>query len=264
MAVKNKSNKKNKQKHSIKMPVIFSKHLMHVGVAVLTIALVYLLFQIPRGTGGFLSIEKVVFVNKTERINKERLIKKLDLANRSGMLFINLHSLRELVMSNLWVKNVSIRKTWPDTLEFELLENNPVAMINGDFLLQQGIIVKAENEVSEDNRLLRIEINKLSQKTAKEVEVLTGKLMKLKDQFDVKQFAVHRIVLDESESWNIETKTGLLIKVGRKNQSERIRRFLQVFVAIENKNRLKSIDLRYRNGLAVELMPNSDTAEIES
>jgi len=146
-----------------------------------------------------------------------------------------------------------------------LEENTPIAKVNGDFLLASGFIVKGRSAQQEPKEsLLNIKIKKLVDMDNSDLMELSKKLIKVQALFNKAQFLVERISLDQSNSWNVETKNGLLIKVGRKSQLERIERLLQVYVAIENKDRLKSIDLRYRNGLAVELISEPNLDKIKS
>ena len=65
---------------------------------------------------------------------------------------------------------------------------------------------------------------------------------------------VQILTISENSNWTIDIENKFTIKIGRKQQVERIERFLQVYAAIENKTKIESVDLRYSNGLAVKLV----------
>ena len=262
MAVKNRQSKANK-KRELKLPTNTTRVVKVVGVVSIIVVSFLLLVSFPKVLNGVFSIEKVVFIGENERLNQSELIEKLKLKERAGMLLIDLQELRLEFLNDSWIKRAQIRKQWPNTLVVTLTENKPVAMIDKSYLMADGEIIDGSSSEEPDRSLLKIEHKEVTKKTKNEMMRLSEKLRTIQQTLQANSFKLQRVIIDETGSWSFETGQGLLVKMGRKKQLERVERFLQVYVAIGNKDRISSVDLRYGNGLAVELLPLVDDAEIK-
>jgi cell division protein FtsQ len=231
------------------------------GLFVLVIAIFYGVSQLPSLSSGIWPVEKVSFAGSTQRINKEDLIESLDLTDSTGMLSIDLQIVRDKVLENPWVESVDVRKSWPDTLIFSLTEKQPLAILNDGYIFADGTVISTPIMQQDKDSLLVINIAQLDRMEKPKLVMVTELLHSVEQKLAANSFSVREIEIDKTNSWNIKTSTGITIKTGRKNQLQRLDRFLQVYVAIENKSRLSNVDLRYRNGLAVELKVNATSEE---
>ncbi len=256
---------KKKQRQLPQLKIALPKPVLRAMVGlfgiVIIAAIIHWLSSLPSITTNIWPIEKVSFGGDTQRINKAGLIEKLGLANGKGMLSVDLQKVRSEVLENPWVESVEIRKQWPDTLIFTLYEKKPIAILNDGFLLADGQVVKTEVTAQDENELLTIRIEKTENINQQKLLAMTELLTKVNQKLASNNFLLSEIEIDKTNSWNLKTATDVLIKTGRKNHLQRLDRFLQVYVAIENKNQLNSVDLRYRNGLAVELKSNAISEE---
>jgi len=197
-------------------------------------------------------IKKIAIVGDVEHVTQKQLADILTNGNGLGMLTIDLDHLRQKVMQLPWVKNVQIRKTWPDTLSFTFEEYQPIALINESYLMANGNLIERGSYLHRGT-ILNLKIDK-SQITEKQALVLLVKKMQMiQEKLDRHQLVIENMQISESNSWSIKIENKFVIKIGRKQQLQRIEKFLQVYAAIEDKNKLESIDLRYSNGLAVKL-----------
>lgn len=262
MAVKNPGKKERKlPKLSIAMPTNTIPVLTGGLLITVTILAVYWLSQLPSVTSGVWPVEKVSFAGKTYRIDREELIESLDLENNKGMLSIDLQSVRDKVLENPWVESVEVRKSWPDTLIFSLQEKQPLAILNQGYIFANGTVITTPVLQQDKDTLLVINIEQLENMDKQKLVSVTELLHSVEQRLATNSFSVSEIKIDRTNSWNIKTTSDITIKTGRKNQLQRLDRFLQVYVAIENKSQLSSVDLRYRNGLAVELKVNATSEE---
>ncbi len=261
MAVK-KPDKKTRRlpKLNITMPARIIRLGMVMSLLGLLSVVGYWLSQKPNLTSGIWPVEKVSFVGSTQRIDRERLIESLSL-NKKGMLSLDLESVRELVLKNPWVESVAVRKSWPDTLVFSLKEKQPLAILNDGYIFANGAVIDTPVMQQDKGNLLAIKIAKLETMDKQKLIAVTELLHSVEKSLAANNFSIKEIEIDRTNSWNIKTSSDITIKTGRKNQLQRLDRFLQVYVAIENKSRLTSVDLRYRNGLAVELKANTTSEE---
>ena len=262
MAVKNKQ-KRNSRRIDWSIGTV-SKKSIKIGSVFFVICFVFILIsQVSKINGSVLPIEKIEFHGATKHIDKSLMIKQLKEITDSGMLSIDLPAVRLKIKQNPWVEQVEIRKQWPETLIVNLIEEVPLAVMNDSFLLAGGEIVHKKAGSSAEN-LTKLEVTNLTGMQKQEVADISRELLSVSQVLDLNLFSVDKVIQDESNSWTVLTKNDLRIKIGRKNQMQRIERLLQVYVAIENKSRLRSIDLRYRNGFAVELHPKLNQSEIGS
>lgn len=262
MAVRNKKSKQNKQSKTKKEIDISLPKFLKPGLKVILFVAVisgaaFSFSQLPNLWSGLWPIEKIAFTETLKYVDEKQLATLLKSEDMGGMLSIDLQDLREKVLLNPWVKDVGIRKKWPDTLIFHFQEYKPVALVNSEYLLENGHLMKY-NDTEILSNIIRIQVEKNSSYQQQGLLELVVKLAKINQRLELHQFNVDQFLVNEGNNWSVEIKNKFLIKVGRKHQLERIERFLKVYAAIENKKSLQSIDLRYSNGFAVKIVQDSN------
>lgn len=206
-------------------------------------------------TPGVLSniwpIEKIAIVGEVEHLQQSQLARILLAKEFSGMLSVDLQQLRSQVIQLPWIKDVQIRKVWPDTLSFSVEEYQPIAQINQSYLTDEGVLIERGDYITSQPVLI-LEIDKVQMEKEPDLLYMLEKLQQIRVELAKHHLDIERLKVNESNSWLIQIENKFLIKVGRKQQLARIEKLIQVYAAIENKNELESIDLRYSNGLAVK------------
>lgn len=205
----------------------------------------------PRQWPTVMPVKSIVFNGQANHIDKV-IIEKL-LNNNGGMFSIDLTILRQSILDIDWIKDVEIRKEWPETLIFTFEEFAPIAKINQQFLLNSGDLVENNTQQIFSN-LMAIKLSELANVQAQDLPLLVNQLKDIRNSLSDFKFDIEHFVIDERGSWSIQIKDKFLLTIGRRNQKARIERFLNVYVAIENKEQLETVDLRYDNGLAVKLL----------
>jgi cell division protein FtsQ len=274
MAVKKSPrNTSQSRRFNFALPSYMPRLVAGCFIFIAIILAVYWLIRLPSVTSVIWPIEKVSFAGESKRVNKAQLISQLALHKNKGMLSIDLNQVREQVLTNPWISSAEVRKQWPDTLVFTLVENQPLALLNDGYLMPNGELVAGPVFEQDKNELLNIGISRFATEKLKaglnstqrhELIGIANTLHSVEQRLANNNFSVAEIEVDETNSWVITTSADVKIKLGRKNQLQRLERFLQVYVAIENKSQLSSIDLRYRNGLAVELKSEVTSKEIKT
>ncbi|HHJ34853.1 MAG TPA: FtsQ-type POTRA domain-containing protein [Gammaproteobacteria bacterium] len=191
----------------------------------------------------------------------EALVKE----NISGGYFtVNLSGIRELLLRQPWVKNVSLRRKWPASLNIFIEEHVPVAYWNDNaYLGEKGDVFKPAHI---DKRLNLPALNgPLGQhyKVWRFMNVLYRETALL-------NYEVIRLNLDERRAWQLiiaeqDQVAGNQIKVrlGRFDTEKRLQRFVHILPALRlekqsadyglAENKIKIIDMRYPNGFAVQM-----------
>lgn len=172
-------------------------------------------------------------------------------------LSVDLDELREQALNIGWLKEVHIRREWPDGLTFELFEQSPVARWNDNQLLNgdgepfdyapaqvpDGLIFLSGPEGS-----------------GSEVLAFHGEL---EDRLKRQGMEVAQLRLEDRGAWRFQLENGLWVMLGRANQESRLERFEAVWQRrlAEQSAHLRYIDLRYPNGVAVAWHGETDPVE---
>ena len=245
---------------------------LRVGIRVLGSSFgVFLLvlgaIQVSQLWSSIWPVKNVLLASKEKHINEAEIAKILSVKNTGGMLSIDLVELHKDLLSNPWVKAVTIRKQWPDTLSFELQEFEPIARINDMLLLESGVRViekDKDKDINTNANLLNIIIDKSRIGAGLDLLKLVNQIEDIESKLALHHLELKTFEIDEINNWFIHLNERFGINLGRQKQQQRMERFFTVFAAIENKLQLEHIDLRYRNGLSVKYKQNSSSSTNKS
>jgi cell division protein FtsQ len=173
--------------------------------------------------------------------------------NLSNFFKVNVNQVQHAVSRLPWVYSVAVRKNWPNELALYVVDQTPIALWNGDFLLN----VKGQAFQADVSRLT----SSLpaffgpegSEQTALENYRNLNKLLKFN------QLTIDELMLSERFAWQLTLSDGVMLNLGRENRVERIQRFMDVYPEIikqqKDDQRVNYVDLRYDTGLAVGWKP---------
>jgi len=163
------------------------------------------------------------------------------------LLDLDLQRLHETLVSQPWINEASIKRSWPAAIEVELIEEVPVARWGGRGLLNhEGDIFWPE---------LKPEYESLPQLSGPSHE--TVRIMQqyhdLSQLFSRSQMRILGLRLEPRGAWDIELDNGIHIIAGREELMPRLRRFLDVYAAqlAYRAAEVAEVDIRYTNGVAV-------------
>ena len=179
---------------------------------------------------------------------------------------INLNDARRVLESVPWVRNVSVRRVWPDTLLVEFEEQQPLALWNEDEMINTwGEAFRAnQGELPDDVRLPAF----FGPDDAERLVV--QRYAELARWFAPLGLTVSEIHLSPRYAWSVRLSDGLMLNLGRDPAADvadphgragavpfarRIERFVQAWPVLASQvNRpVVSADLRYPDGFAVTL-----------
>jgi len=165
----------------------------------------------------------------------------------ASLVAIDLDLLKAELETQPWISQVAVRREWPDRLVIQVEEEQPIARWNEEHLLnQQGQIFSPENALDE------LQLPRLTGPAQSEQTVMLQYL-----QFNQLLYPlgvrIRDLALNERGAWTMTLTNGAVVRLGRDRVLERLRR-LVVFLESEHGKQIVnigSIDLRYRNGIAV-------------
>mgnify|MGYP000060338936 CR=1 FL=1 len=182
----------------------------------------------------------------TTELDIENAISSVDLGN---FFKVDVNVIQQKVAELPWVFSVSVRKNWPNELKIYVVDQTPVALWNGDFLLNQfGKAFQA------DNKRLKKSLPSFFGPEGSESVALDNfnnfnRLLKFKN------LSIDELMLSERFSWQLVLTDGVMLNLGREERIERIQRFMDIYSEIKLKKvenqQVDYIDLRYDTGLAV-------------
>ncbi len=246
---------KRKNKTSL-LKNIFKTLPVLLGVVVVFYAALFLKnIEVPT----VLPVKNVQVPGEMYFLDKEAV--KLTVKNNisGGYFTVDLNNVREILLQEPWIKNVSLRRQWPASLDVLIDEQVPVAYWNNDgYISEKGDVFKP---VFIDKELNLPNLNgpegqhnnvwKFMNTLYKETALLNYEVVRLK--------------LDDRRAWQLviaghygEENAQIEVKLGRFDTEKRMQRFVSILPALTIKNGLlgnniKVIDMRYPNGFAVQM-----------
>ena len=154
-----------------------------------------------------------------------------------------------------WIKQVSVRKQWPDELKIHLVEYVPVARWNDVHM------------VDADGVSFSLPASHIGKETmpmlygpeGSEKEVLAG-YHSMSDVLKANKFTLKVASMTARRSWQLVTSDDIRIELGRGEPMKRLNRFIELYPALQQQgqaehNRISYVDLRYDSGAAVGWTP---------
>jgi len=188
-------------------------------------------------------IDEVEIVSTTSNHNNNKIDIIVDSLQGSDLLSLDLNMLKNKIISDGWIKDVEIKKSFPSKLEIIIVPQEPYAIYNSQILMKDGSILKSK--VLPKN--LAIVVDKANNKLdSLEVLMLCNELLD-KIDLNIKKLEIHDSLI------KINTSSNLLIS-DRKNLELNLKRLIESYVNLQrlfNKD-IKSIDMRYSNGFAIK------------
>ena len=160
---------------------------------------------------------------------------------------VNVDQAQQFLQLQPWVYQSAVRKLWPDTLVVVVTEQQPVAVWNGDQLLNdKGQVFTAPIQQ------LATTLPWLHGPQGAEQDAL-NMFSKMQQLLTLHQFQVRKVWLTERFAWRLELADGLSLQLGREDTLKRLQRFIELYPVItkHKAEAVSEVDLRYDTGMAV-------------
>jgi len=181
-------------------------------------------------------------------VSEEKIKQTVGAEVSTSLIAVDLALVKEKLEALPWIREAEIHREWPNAISIYVEEEIAIARWGQDQLLnQQGQVFRPD---SIDDQL--------------QLPLLAGpehseaKVMRQYQEFNQLLYPlgvrIRDLTLNDSGSFELTLINGVRVKLGREDVLERLRRLI-VFLESENGSNLQgveSIDLRYRNGLAVQ------------
>jgi cell division protein FtsQ len=164
----------------------------------------------------------------------------------AGFFVVDVSEIQARLKGKAWVDQVSVRRVWPDELDIDVVEQQPVASWGEtSYLNTRAEVFTPEHAVTLAG------LPRLAGPAGYEQRVLQMHA-RMQALLQPLQLTVGALSLDARRAWRVQLTNGLTLEVGRNHPLQRVTRFVKVYPAIANAadGRLTAVDLRYSNGFA--------------
>ena len=206
-------------------------------------------------------VNSIVISGEMPYTQREAVLNAMSHVDLGNFFQVDVNDIQQQVLALPWVYSVAVRKQWPNEVKIYVVDQTPVALWNGDFILNQfGKAFQA------DKTRLKQALPEFFGPEGTELLALEN-FINLNDLLEYRNLAINELVLSERFSWQLTLNDGVMLNLGREERVKRVQRFMDVYPLIKNhlaeqekqennhKKQLKQavdyIDLRYDTGLAV-------------
>lgn len=213
-------------------------------VYLLIIPLVIFLIQQSLIRSNF-PINEIQIKNQYEKVDSLQVDLIIQQYLRGNFFGLDLNLTRNVFKKLPWVREVSVRRIWPDKIEISIEEHQVIARWGNVGLVND----KGEffNAAYQDDLPYfwgpKNFVSEITQKYFEINKILSKELMQ-----------IGTISMSDRLSWEIQTDNNIKIVLGRKDILKKITNFVEYYqtVLTEINNRIEYVDMRYKNGFAIK------------
>lgn len=161
-----------------------------------------------------------------------------------------------------WIEKATISRQWPNGLAIDLIER-PAAYRWG----KNELLDSEGNRFANVDHALFLNLPQLGGVDGHEAEVIFAYQQLLAELGSrVEDIGIQSFVLSQYLSWELHLQTGLVIKFGRDNYQQRLKRFVAAYQRgkLPDFLHLDAIDLRYQRGFSVKWKPEFAPTTVKS
>ena len=255
---------KRKNKTSLLKKILKTLPVLLAGVSVIYLGVLIKDIDIPT----LMPVNDVKVIGELNFLDRDEVESMVKSEVQGGYFTVDLNNIRNTLMRDPWVSNVSLRRQWPAGLNVMIDEHQPVAYWNHDgYINEAGEVFKPEDLDTSLN------LPRLNGPEGHHNNV--WKFMNvLYQEMALLEYEVVRLKLDDRRAWqlviagheSIETSGSVAseinVRLGRFETEKRLQRFVRILPALTaeyrlaagklTENNIKVIDMRYPNGFAVQ------------
>jgi len=197
------------------------------------------------------AIRRVIVDGALTRVNPAHVSAVVREELRGTFFTLRLADARASLQRVPWVKNVALRRRWPDALEVTLAEYEPLARWNDNALVDgDGETFSADYD------------GELPQLTGPEgsAALVADRFRDFRKTLAPRSLSIAELRLSPRGAWQLRTSgsTPLTIELGRNTPGERLARMVSYYsrtlgALARAGTRVEYVDLRYRNGFAARV-----------
>lgn len=165
-----------------------------------------------------------------------------------GFFSLNIKVLQNALMEVPWVKEVSVRRIWPDILQIKVIEQTPMAVWNNNSLLSDKGQLFTPNKSSFPQGL------PLFFGPGEDYSEVLAQYREFIPMLAPMNLGIQSIEMTPRHAWRLILTNGVPILLGQEKIHERFLRFIAFYTKMsrDQADQIAGIDLRYSNGFAIQ------------
>jgi len=165
-----------------------------------------------------------------------------------GFLHVKMDQLERELEKLTWVRHASVQRYWPNTLHIKVMQHSPIARWGDSGLMNSYGDLFFPNDIEAYQALPMLYGEEVR---AKELALTFENSMQQLKPLGLK---LRGLFEDGRQSKHLVLSDGLIVSIGDGDVADKIQRFITAYkqYLAENFKKVKKVDLRYTNGLAVE------------
>ncbi|MCK4675192.1 MAG: cell division protein FtsQ/DivIB [Gammaproteobacteria bacterium] len=254
------------------LPVVFG------AVAVFYVALLIKEFEAPDiEFPVVLPVNNVQVKGELTFLDEEEIRLTVEDNISGGYFTVDLNYVREILLQQPWIQEVSLRRQWPASVSVYVKEQKPVAYWNDEgYISETGNVSETGDVFKPASVNKKLNLPRLRGPEGQHNTV--WKFMNvLYQKMAVLNYEVKHLHLDDRRAWQLVIASNVAaanntdneragfendidVRLGRFDTDKRMQRFVRILPALttemkheENTNKIKVIDMRYPNGFAVQM-----------
>ncbi|WP_225639289.1 FtsQ-type POTRA domain-containing protein [Candidatus Profftia sp. (ex Adelges kitamiensis)] len=177
------------------------------------------------------------------------------LDSTSNFITQDIHMIQQEIKRLPWIKQVNVRKQWPNILKIQLVEYVPIAYWNDLFLID----AKSKKFHIPVGRMIQQKIPLLYGPKGTENQVIAQYFL-ISKELDKHHLKLKIVSMNTRNAWQVCLENDIFLKLGRTNPVDRLASFEKIYPILQQKaketdQRIMYIDLRYNAGAAVAMVP---------
>jgi cell division protein FtsQ len=245
MAITNKRGATRKHKPKVRQPVSWHQWMRSLMLALAVILMLSAAVYLHQD--DTLPILNVSVEGDFIYANKDELVKAVKPFVTGNFINVNVAKIRQAGEALPWVRQVQVRRVWPDSLHLIVEEQIAVARWGNEQLVNE------KGEIFQPPRVsIPTDLVKLQGLQGSNV-VMTKRLLDIQQQVAALGLETEKITMDQRRAWTIYFDNKIQLVLGRANSEQRLQRFVNVFEAGLQRFQadISVVDMRYPNGLSV-------------
>lgn len=246
---KNKRKKVSKSKKQAKRTVAKESFEFHLNKRLLFIISILLILAglvslLPKE--DLLPIDKITLHGSFNQLDTKEIELQLEPFLGQGFFSVDIQGIQQKISEQPWIKNVSVRRIWPNRLTVSVKENQAYARWDDHHLIStEAVIFKAES-----NKFSHLPL--INGYSGQSVELL-NQYVELQQKFLPFDISLTEFHEDSKGAISLLLNNQLLVNLGSENNRQKIQHLLAVYPEqIKTRTEhIQYIDFRYSNGFAI-------------
>lgn len=195
-----------------------------------------------------LKVGEVKITGQIETSESE-IIRALDLQSHASMVLFDASKARERIQTMPWIEEVTIRKTYPGSVEVAIKERQPFALWQSGHVVSiidpEGHIITGLNDSKFASLILLV---------GEGADTAGPAFMETLSKYNIIESRVRAAVLVAGRRWNLVLENGIEIKLPEADAEKAISRLADLEASDELFDKdIRSVDLRIAGQMAVRL-----------